>query len=339
MSEHPGEDTVRVTYELTYDEFVEAATGTPPRSGRRKMVWGTVGWLLFAALGVLLIVLLRSGPGGGSGDADGESEPPVVKPMGYRVAVALGPVGLFSALMCALVLLQVRRPLPKPWEQPQPGTPAARQGTRGSRIGWFVFIALGVVFFTLINVGLLLPRGAQLGVPAWELPSLSDPDVFLPIAACLLLVLPVLILSAALSGRTLRKSWDAQRGLRLPNAVEASDGGLVWSDPSDRSELRWAHFEGFRETANLLILYASPLFIRAVPKRAFASPADLDRFKALLQNHVREGQFLAPLEAVGFAVVPVRPPANDGPSGVARGADPTAAGAAVTPGATTERGA
>jgi hypothetical protein len=48
-------------------------------------------------------------------------------------------------------------------------------------------------------------------------------------------------------------------------------------------------YEKFCETPRLFLLYQSSDIIGIVPKRAFASPADLQQFRALIASKIRSG--------------------------------------------------
>ncbi|MGZ7090791.1 MAG: YcxB family protein [Candidatus Angelobacter sp.] len=75
-------------------------------------------------------------------------------------------------------------------------------------------------------------------------------------------------------------------GLRT---VSISDAGFISDHPLGHSETTWNMYEKFRETRYLFLLYQSADLISILPKRVFASPADLDQFRALLTSKVRPG--------------------------------------------------
>jgi hypothetical protein len=60
--------------------------------------------------------------------------------------------------------------------------------------------------------------------------------------------------------------------------------GIIMSYSTGSSTTAWDGFQSGRETEHLLILYLSPGFYRAFPKRAF-SPNQLREFMSLLQEH------------------------------------------------------
>ncbi len=71
-----------------------------------------------------------------------------------------------------------------------------------------------------------------------------------------------------------------------PRTVTISDAGFVSDHPLGHSETSWNTFDKFRETKDLFLLYQSADLISILPKRVFASPADLDQFRTLLVSKV-----------------------------------------------------
>ena len=71
--------------------------------------------------------------------------------------------------------------------------------------------------------------------------------------------------------------------------VTVSDAGIVSDHQLGHVESTWNMYEKFRETPRLFLLYQSTDLIGIVPKRAFANPADLQQFRALIASKVRSG--------------------------------------------------
>ncbi|GGP86623.1 YcxB family protein [Saccharothrix coeruleofusca] len=53
-----------------------------------------------------------------------------------------------------------------------------------------------------------------------------------------------------------------------------------------RSELAWSELPGWSETGRTFVLRTASSAMYAVPHRAFADPAAVERFRALLEQHV-----------------------------------------------------
>jgi hypothetical protein len=71
--------------------------------------------------------------------------------------------------------------------------------------------------------------------------------------------------------------------------VTISDTGIVADHQLGHVESTWNMYEKFRETQKLFLLYQGADLIGIVPKRAFANPADLQQFRALITSNIRPG--------------------------------------------------
>ena len=71
--------------------------------------------------------------------------------------------------------------------------------------------------------------------------------------------------------------------------VTVSDTGIVSDHQLGHSESAWNMYEKFHETQTLFLLYQTTDIIGIVPKRAFASPSDLQQFRALIASRLRPG--------------------------------------------------
>lgn len=105
------------------------------------------------------------------------------------------------------------------------------------------------------------------------------------IAAFVFLLLVQLIVPSLVFARVYRRN-SRLFGMRT---VTVSDIGIVSDNQLGHTESAWNMYEKFRETQNLFLLYQSADIIGIVPKRAFASPADLEQFRSLIASKVRPG--------------------------------------------------
>jgi len=82
-----------------------------------------------------------------------------------------------------------------------------------------------------------------------------------------------------------------RRNIRMfgTRTVTISDTGIVADHQLGHVESTWNMYEKFRETQKLFLLYQGADLIGIVPKRAFASPADIQQFRALITSNVRPG--------------------------------------------------
>jgi hypothetical protein len=105
----------------------------------------------------------------------------------------------------------------------------------------------------------------------------------------------------------MRRRWQDNPALAQPHVMEASESGMKLTEPQSSHDYRWSSLRGFRETANLLLVYPSGHSFWFIPKRAFSEPAALDRFKGFLMTHIGQGQFL-PSHTQAFPVLPLSKP-------------------------------
>ena len=69
-------------------------------------------------------------------------------------------------------------------------------------------------------------------------------------------------------------------------ALDFVADGLSFSNTDLRIELPWSAFDGFSETPRLFVLRQPPNTFRPIPKEAFTSDAERDRFAQTLRDHL-----------------------------------------------------
>jgi len=77
-----------------------------------------------------------------------------------------------------------------------------------------------------------------------------------------------------------------------PLRVYFSDEGIYAQYPSTQSRRPWSHFIGYLENNDVILLYMSPAFYTAIPKRALGAQAG--RFEPLLKAKVRAYDYRNP---------------------------------------------
>ncbi len=82
--------------------------------------------------------------------------------------------------------------------------------------------------------------------------------------------------------------WRSQPSFQLRRTLDADPSRLIIDDAQRRTEKKWTSIRQFVETANLFLLYTGEHAFDMVPKRAFASPAKVDEFRALLEQEVHQ---------------------------------------------------
>jgi hypothetical protein len=139
-----------------------------------------------------------------------------------------------------------------------------------SSIRWIIGICIGI-----IGLGL----GSALYVYA-------DHSVgLILIAGSIFLLLLQLVIPSLVFRRVYRRNIR-MFGMRT---VIICDTGIVADHELGHVESTWNMYEKFRETQKLFLLYQGADLIGIVPKRAFANPADLQQFRALITSNIRPG--------------------------------------------------
>jgi hypothetical protein len=124
-----------------------------------------------------------------------------------------------------------------------------------------------------------------------------------------LLPFAILLLGGAvmlfqLQKRGTRVAWEAQPQLSEPVRIEADENGFVSSGAHRRFEYGWPAVISFSEGEHVFVLSHSAVGFTPVPKRAFASPQDLEGFRALLRSKTVDSEG----GQQGFPVVLPMPP-------------------------------
>ena len=105
------------------------------------------------------------------------------------------------------------------------------------------------------------------------------------IALSIFLILLQLIIPPLVFARVYRRN-SRLFGMRT---VTVSETGIVSDHQLGHTESAWNMYEKFRETQKLFLLYQSADLVGIVPKRAFASPAELQQFRVLMTSNIRPG--------------------------------------------------
>ena len=98
-----------------------------------------------------------------------------------------------------------------------------------------------------------------------------------------------LIMVVGVTALSFRRVYRRNRRMFGQRTTTITDVGFVSHSPMGHTETTWNMYERFRETKNLFLLYQSADLIGILPKRVFATPADLEQFKSLLTSKLRAG--------------------------------------------------
>lgn len=91
---------------------------------------------------------------------------------------------------------------------------------------------------------------------------------------------------------TIAAAWEQKPSLHRPKMLEFTDEHVLGSDVNSTSVYRWSAFVRYRETDNLFVLLTEDTTIVMVPKRYLNDHAMMVAFRAILQTHIGEGEFL-----------------------------------------------
>ena len=83
--------------------------------------------------------------------------------------------------------------------------------------------------------------------------------------------------------------WRRNRDVYGPATLVVDGQGLRGMEEQGEAHLQWSAFTRLREGKRLFLLYRSPAYFIVLPKRAFASSSDVDRFRALADDRLPPG--------------------------------------------------
>lgn len=113
-----------------------------------------------------------------------------------------------------------------------------------------------------------------------------------------------LIFSITNTYRLLRDYFKQHPQLSAMTVIALDRHALLSSDGVSDSLIRWPAFTHVGESRGLLLLHRGPQNPIAIPKRAFATPADAAEFRTMLEQLVGRTELQG---KVGFAVLPATP--------------------------------
>lgn len=105
-------------------------------------------------------------------------------------------------------------------------------------------------------------------------------------ATLLVLSIAQVVLYAALFATAPARAWKkATPGLRGQQVIEFSDAGVHAQSTNSESESRWAMYTRTVQLDDLYLLGVTGNKFILIPRRAFASPDDEARFRAIVADH------------------------------------------------------
>ncbi len=133
-------------------------------------------------------------------------------------------------------------------------------------------LALGVLFLAFSIEHRPLP------------PNLGTLPMFWTVFFPPLFLVVLLYGSPYLSARNL---WKNSPNIRAVSRFSFSERGVEIKSPTARAELQWASFVRAKETSEFFLLYVRKSMAQIVPKRAFASEADVAALRNLVRNQIK----------------------------------------------------
>lgn len=205
----------------------------------------------------------------------------------------------FAVIQCQYTLPEVREAMKV----------ARRRVYKTSWWLWVVYIAILVLggFGTLVVSAMLGPK-----TPPATQPTAGDGDspwlFFVPWLG----YLAVIFLFLRFYNKWIaRRNLDRPGPLRRPHTFEFRPDGVLVREPFSSHHYLWQAFPRYLETPRLYLLFVSEYATHIVPKRCFANPMEVDRFREVLRMMIPDQ-----LPRDGFQVVPV---ANLAPAAHERG--------------------
>lgn len=83
-----------------------------------------------------------------------------------------------------------------------------------------------------------------------------------------------------------KKQLGDNPSLQGPVEVELNEEGLSWTGTDHRGQSTWSAFVNFLESDNLFVIFYSPQLARILPKRGFASEADVSAMREILASQI-----------------------------------------------------
>jgi hypothetical protein len=157
-----------------------------------------------------------------------------------------------------------------------------KPANRNHWVGWVIFIGLAVVLFILMQGK--AARNATAAPPGVD--PLDPFPALKRLAPWIVVGLAIVVLTFYWSKGQLRRIYDSHASLHRRTKLEASDAGLVFTDPVSRNELAWNAFVRFVETPTTIMVFEGDLESRIIPKRAFADEGQVAAFRELLKQNI-----------------------------------------------------
>lgn len=85
-----------------------------------------------------------------------------------------------------------------------------------------------------------------------------------------------------------RREFTQRKDLHSPLRFQITEEGIGFHVQSTTLLRPWGDYHKWREGRAMFLLYFSDTLYQMMPKRFFSEPDDVDKFRTLLQQHVRK---------------------------------------------------
>ena len=165
--------------------------------------------------------------------------------------------------------------------------------------GWVFILSVFVLIYVLYHdsAPVHTRRAAPGGAPSVARPV--SPEQWLSAAVPWVIagaVVTMVIWRMRQRAATSRGEMAAKMGYQT---IELTQETVTVTTAYSRTEHQWLAFTRFCESANLFVLYLGDNLGHVIPKRAFASPADADEFRALATANIQPMTHGFPVELAG----------------------------------------
>lgn len=172
--------------------------------------------------------------------------------------------------------------------------PRRSEHLRSHAVVWMPAIVMAML--SLVNLTIESRNERANGTP------MQSTELVVAAVIALLPALLVVVIAAVLMFYNIfwrvKGAYQRQPHLQLQHTYEFFDAHVESSNRETSSDTTWNGYRKAIESPNLFILYKSDVAIEMIPKRAFGSDAELDRFRQYLKERLPSGPAAFPVTTV-----------------------------------------
>jgi len=174
--------------------------------------------------------------------------------------------------------------------------PPGKKKFSASFLGWVMILMMAVGIFIVFHQEKKPAAGAAGGGVA-VVPPVPETSLFMTM---LINILPYVLIFVVIWFFFLRQLWGSRKKYDndpfhlQERTVELLATGIRVSMPHERHEFDWMAYQRVVTSEHLVMLYTGQQLFQIVPKRAFASPSEMEAFLRVVQEKIpdrRAGAF------------------------------------------------